>query len=158
MGVLYRRVPGIILLSHASFSVAPSLCEVSRRRHHALLFKQYFTFGLFSSTFLFPLLAADTPRPRLSFTERSEPPSLPPISATVKLCTRRRRWLSRRTTRRFSFSSPRSLVYFLGDASRFTSVCLDVGTATTGSSRRLHLLDDCSRKRELGKSRVPYDQ
>lgn len=80
-----------------------------------LLFKQYFTFGLFPFPFL-PSLAAVFVILHLRLLRTRAPWFLSPVFATVKLCKERRQWLSRRTSDAF-LRRRRGTLYSLRDAS-----------------------------------------
>lgn len=141
-------VPSVILLSHAPFRHPISPCEISPSPSSPL--RACYLSSILPSVFF---------------------PSLPPFPAVVfvilhlRLLRRRVPWsLSRlrygkimqeKATmaissykRCFSSPLPRHLVFPPRRLSRFTPRSVSrVDKATAGSSRTLHLLDDCSRKR-----------
>lgn len=121
MWVCCTVVPSVILLSHAPspppraphltlWNLSFTLVAITR-----LLFKQYFTFGLF------PPLSSPIPRrglrhsPSPAFTDKSFL-GLSRVFATVKLCKERRQWLSRCTSDAF-LRRCRGTLYSLRDAS-----------------------------------------
>jgi len=148
------RVPSVILLSPS-----PPL-PLSSLLHHLVKSLVVAITRCYLSSILPPVLFSSPFRRRgLPFLASAsfygeQPPSLPPISLRAwKLCTRRRRWLSRRTTGRFSSSLP----CIPSETPFALHLQHRPGTDKTsaGSWRSLHRLDDRSRKRpwEVGKSR-----
>lgn len=114
VGVLYCRPECNFIISRpfptphlTLWNLSFTLVAITR-----LLFKQYFTFGLFPLSPL-PCLAAAFVILRLRLLRRR---GLSRVFATVKLCKGRRRWLSRRTSDAF-FRLCCGALYSLRDAS-----------------------------------------
>lgn len=140
-------VPSVILLSHAPFRHPISPCEISPSPSSPL--PACYLSSILPSVF-FPALpspAAVFVILHLRLLRTRAPWSLSGLrygkimqgKATMAISSYKRR---------FSSSLPRHLVFPPRRLSRFTPRSVSrVDKATAGSSRTLHLLDDCSRKR-----------
>lgn len=148
-------VPSVILLSHALFRHPISPCEISPSPSSPL--PACYLSSILPSVFflsLLPSLAAVFVILHLRLLRTRAPWSLSGLrygkimqgKATMAISSYKRR---------FSSSSPRHLVFPPRRLSRFTPRSVSrVDKATATSSRTLHLLDDCSRKRSDARETV----